>query len=32
VVLLYCVKSLFEKRESFGAVGKKEAEETDQEI
>lgn len=23
VVLLYCLKSLFEKRESFGAVGKK---------
>ena len=23
-VLLYCVKSLFEKRESFGAVGKEE--------
>lgn len=22
-VLLYCLKSLFEKRESFGAVGKK---------
>ena len=32
VVLLYCVKSLFEKRKGFGAVGKKEAEETDQEI
>lgn len=24
VVLLYCLKSLFEKREGFGAVGKKE--------
>lgn len=24
VVLLYCAKSLFEKRESFGAVGKEE--------
>lgn len=23
VVLLYCLKSLFEKREGFGAVGKK---------
>lgn len=23
VVLVYCLKSLFEKRESFGAVGKK---------
>ena len=32
VVLLYCLKSLFEKRKGFGAVGKKEAEETDQEI
>lgn len=32
VVLLYCVKSLFEKRKGFGAVGKKEAEETDREI
>ena len=32
VVALYCLKSLFEKRKGFGAVGKKEAEETDQEI
>lgn len=24
VVLVYCLKSLFEKKESFGAVGKKE--------
>lgn len=24
VVLVYCLKSLFEKRESFGAVGKEE--------
>lgn len=24
VVLIYCAKSLFEKKESFGAVGKKE--------
>ena len=29
VVLLYCVKSLFEKRESFGGVGRKEEQVTD---
>ena len=32
VVALYCLKSLFEKRKGFGAVGKKAAEEPDQEI
>lgn len=26
VVLIYCLKSLFEKRKGFGAVGKKEKE------
>lgn len=29
VVLLYCVKSLFEKRESFGGIGRKEEQVTD---
>ena len=29
VVLLYCLKSLFEKRESFGSVGRKEEQVTD---
>lgn len=29
VVLLYCMKSLFEKRESFGGVGKQKEQVTD---